>query len=218
MNNSYAPDCQSVFITTCCDHMDEESNNDYTAYCDGSSLDTVIELFMPGQRPGTFTSLQESDYFPECNNPEKSIIYLNDYIYTDYTFIVSIKGYEGQYGLYTIQLVCDNDEDDGKLYKSAKAMLIISAICGSLVLSFIFTGNLCQCCREPIPDWKAKIGKKVVHASDGHKEKEMENQKYINRDESADAHRRRVTGSDFNSVLVDCPPLAVGAGVRRQNV
>ena len=63
VNNSYAIDCQSVFITTCCDHMSDESINDYPAYCDGSSLDSVIELFQNKERPGTYESIDISEYY-----------------------------------------------------------------------------------------------------------------------------------------------------------
>ena len=119
--------CNSVYITTCCALIDEETDRETNAsnarYCDEHSLDTYMAL-VHVLGPSYSIVVEESYRYFNCSNPRKSIIRYP--IENNGTFEIMLAALYGPYGLYSIGAVCVTHHQELTAVTSTSDIEIIS--------------------------------------------------------------------------------------------
>ena len=142
INDSDTRDCGSIFVTTCCKFMNiADSHSDH---CDDISLDTTIKLYH--ERKGEMSLLDESNQYPHCDNPGKSLIDLNDYNNGEY--IIGIEGYDEEYGKFSVSFVCYEaiEPEPEWVWRTAVVVYYFSWVLGGLFICCLMTSNLMEFC------------------------------------------------------------------------
>ena len=154
INESYT-NCDYLYITTCCDYMNIDTNH-YDQQCNDSSLDTIIELYH--QRKNQYHLLQNSYQYYHCNNPGKSFIDL--YGYNQGQYIISVEGFGEEFGSYSVAFICENDIETSTtenhtepkyLYIVALIFMIISALFGICFITIIITSAVIRLKSSDLP-------------------------------------------------------------------